>query len=479
MRELATVRVSQRLSAPNQCELSFHGPVESEPLSPGASLRVVAGEDEASLFSGQVTVVEHAFQADRDHETIVRAYDPLHRLRKSHRARALVQTTVTDLAEELVGELGLSVQAADSGPLWENLVQHRQSDLELLVVLAERCGLYATVRDDVLHLITLEGDGDAVTVHLGEELFEARVELSGETSCRSVTAEGWNPLRAEAHQATADSPRSGRDIGAQVSPADVGGGDTILLLDESAPDDDHVEKLAQAELDTRSAAEVTLWGLAEGNPKLFPGALVEVTGLRGELDGRYVLTEATHTIDGQHGFATEFRTAPPESLPRPVSSVAALGEVTSVDDPDGHGRVRVSLLAYGDVESDWLGVVVPGAGSERGIVALPDVGDRVLVVFPHEDPAAGIVIGGLYGDGGPPDPGVEGGAVKRFTLQTAGGQKIVLDDQEGVLRLTDETGSSVELSPDQVVLHAATDLKIEAPGKAIVIRAKSVDFEQA
>ncbi len=94
MRELAEVRVSQRLSAPNQCELSFHGPVETEPLSPGASLRVVAGEDEMSLFSGQVTVVEHVFQADRDHETVVRAYDPLHRLRKSHRARALVQTTV-------------------------------------------------------------------------------------------------------------------------------------------------------------------------------------------------------------------------------------------------------------------------------------------------------------------------------------------------------------------------------------------------
>ena len=371
------------------------------------------------------------------------------------------------------------MQAADSGPLWQNLVQHRQSDLELLVVLAERCGLYPTVRDDVLHLITLEGDGDAVTLNLGEELFEARVELSGETTCRSVTAEGWDPLRAEAHQATADSPRSGRDIGAQVSPGDVGGRDEILLLDEAAPDDDHVEKLAQAELDMRSAAEVTLWGLAEGNPKLFPGAPVEVSGLRGELDGRYVLTEVTHTIDAQHGFATEFRTTPPESRPRPVASVAALGEVTSVDDPDGRGRVRVSLPAYGDVESDWLGVVVPGAGSERGIVALPDVGDRVLVVFPHEDPAAGIVVGGLYGDGGPPDPGVEGGAVKRFTLRTAGGQNIALDDEEGVLRLADQTGSSVELSPDQVVVHAATDLKIEAPGKGIVIRAKSVDFEQA
>src|SRR4029450_11352419 len=99
------------------------------------------------------------------------------------------------------------------------------------------------------------------------------------------------------------------------------------------------------------------------------------------------------------------------------------------------------------------GVLVPGAGSERGIVALPDVGDRVQVVFPHEDPAAGIVIGGLYGDGGPPDPGVGGGAVEGLPLQTAGGQKVVLDDEEGILRIADQTGSSVELSTEQVVVH--------------------------
>jgi uncharacterized protein involved in type VI secretion and phage assembly len=152
--------------------------------------------------------------------------------------------------------------------------------------------------------------------------------------------------------------------------------------------------------------------------------------------------------------------------------------VTSVDDPDSHGRVRVRLAAYGDVESDWLGVVVPGAGPEKGVVALPDVGDHVLVVFPHEDPATGIVVGGLYGTGGPPDPGVEAAAVRRFSLQTAGKQRIALDDKNTSLRLEDATGSSIELAPDGVTVHAAVDMTIEAPGRALVIRAKSVDFQQ-
>ena len=55
----------------------------------------------------------------------------------------------------------------------------------------------------------------------------------------------------------------------------------------------------------------------------------------------------------------------------------------------------MTFPAYGDVESDWLGSATPGAGSERGIVALPDVGDRVLVVFPHEAcPVDGTVVEG-------------------------------------------------------------------------------------
>jgi uncharacterized protein involved in type VI secretion and phage assembly len=140
--------------------------------------------------------------------------------------------------------------------------------------------------------------------------------------------------------------------------------------------------------------------------------------------------------------------------------------------------VRVSFPAYGDVESDWLGVVVPGAGSDRGVVALPDVGDTVLVAFAHEDPATGVVVGGLYGAGGPPDPGVADAAVRRFSMHTSGGQVITLDDENSKLRLEDKTGSSVELTPDQVTIHAAVDLTIEAPGRAVVVRAKSVDFEQ-
>jgi phage protein D/phage baseplate assembly protein gpV len=476
--ELAAVRVRQRLAAPAQCELSFHGPVETDLPRPGADLRVAVAGHDTRLFEGQVTAVEHVFGPDRDYSLVVRSYDAMHRLRKRSQARALVQTTIDGLATELAHDVGLDAQSAASGPVWQNVVQHNETDLELLVVLAARCGLYPVIRDGVLHLITLEGDGSSIELTLGEELLEARIELNGERAARSVKATGWDPLRAEAHQAEASSPRTGRDIRAAVSPTDVGGTGEVALFGEYASDEAHVAALAQAELDARAAGEVTLWGVAEGDPELRAGTPVELSGLRDELDGTYVLTDVTHTVDGVRGYLTELSSAPPNVRRRRSAAAAALGEVTSVDDPDGRGRVRVKFPAHGDVESDWLGVVVPGAGDDRGIVALPDVGDRVLVAFAHEDPATGVIVGGLYGPGGPPDTGVEGAATRRFSMRTSGGQWITLDDENKKLRLEDVTGSSVELSPDQVTVHAAVDLTIEAPGRAVLVRAKTVDFEQ-
>jgi phage protein D/phage baseplate assembly protein gpV len=476
--ELAAVRVRHRLAAPAQCELTFHGPVETDLPGAGNDVRVAVAGHDTPLFEGQITAVEHVFGPDRDYSLVVRAYDALHRLRKRQRARALVQTTADGLASELAGDVGLGSQSAESGPVWQNVVQHTETDLELLVVLAARCGMYPVVRDGDLHLITLEGTGDSVELTLGEELLEARVELNGERAARSVSAVGWDPLRAETHEAEASSPRTGRNIGAQVDPGEVGGTGEVALFGEFASDEAHASGLAQAELDARAAGEVTFWGIAEGDPRLRAGTPVDLSGLRDELDGTYVVTDVTHTVDGIRGYLTELSSAPPDVRRRRTAAIAALGEVTSVDDPDGRGRVRVSFPAYGDVESDWLGVVVPGAGSDRGVVALPDVGDHVLVAFAHEDPAAGVVVGGLYGTGGPPDPGVADAAVRRFSVRTSGGQRIILDDENKKLRLEDVTGSSVELSPNQVTVHSAVDLTIEAPGRAVVVRAKSVDFEQ-
>ena len=479
---LGEVRVQQRLSQPTLCELTFVDPANPQAivtqLAPGVALRVMIAERQEPLFVGQVTAVEHCYGPSHSYELRVRGYDLLHRLRKRQSVRAHVQVTTQELAQELVTDLGLTVQAVESGPLWPRLIQHRQSDLELLQEVAERCGLYLAVRVNVLHLFTLQGIGEALPLVPGETLLEARIEINADAVCQSVTATGWDPLRVEIHEGRALEARVGHGV-AGVAPAHVRGGGVRKLIDEGVADDDHAAGLAQAELDLRMARGVTLRGVAEGDPRLCPGTPVEVTGVADAVTGRcYVLSAVTHTIDARKGFISEISSNPPVPRARVHSSVAAPGVVTRIDDPEKLGRVRVSLPTYGDVETDWMGVLSAGAGAGKGFMTLPDIGDHVLILFAHEDPGQGVVLGGLYGAQEPPDVGIDAGVVKRYTLLTPGGQRIRLDDGQQSIRLENRSGSYYELSPQKVRMHAATDLEIEAPGQRVVIRGKNIDFEK-
>jgi phage baseplate assembly protein V len=482
---LRRLRVTQVLSAPAQCELIFQAPDERlarEGIAPGTRLAIELEDHATPLFAGEVTAVEHVYTAARWLELRVRAYDPLHRLQKRQTARAMTDVDAAAVARAVLADAGVdaTVEAAGAAAVWPTLLQHDQTDFELLREVCERTGLYFALRQGTLHLLTLEGVGGAAPeLALGAGLVDATFELNAAPTCRRVVARGWDPARAVALEAEAEAPRSGRVADARVALADVGGADARLLGGLTGAGEAHARLLAQAELDRAVARELTLRGTALGDPALRPGTAVQVTGVAERLAGTYVLTEVVHTIDPETGYLAAISTSPPPPLPRPAAPgmTVALGTVSTVDDPERLGRVRVRLPALGDLETGWLQVLGVGAGARKGISILPDTGDQVLVALIRGDLGQAIVLGGLYGDANP-DPGVEDGGVRRFSLQTAGGQRLVFDDKRRTLQISDAKGSRLEIGPDGVALHAEVPLTIEAPGNRLVFRASAIDFER-
>lgn len=480
---LEEVRVQHRLSHPSMCELTFFvnrdAILQLDDLRPGRAVRLLLPAESEPLFAGEITAMEYGYDAAHGRTLRVRCYDKLHRLRKRQPVRTHVQVTVADLARELIADLGLNVEASDDGPLVPSLIQHRQSDLELLVEVAQRFGLYLTLRGDVLRLIGLEGTGDRVKLELGKTLFEARLEVNAEPSTRAVLAKGWDASRVEPHESRADSPNIGREVDVEAPPDLFDSNGLRTLTDEVLVDDRQAAAVAQAELNVRQAREVTFSGVAEGDPDLLAGTAIEVTGIQSEFEGLYVVTSVTHVINRRAGFVSEISTVPPVFERCSEQLAVAWGTVTNVDDPDKLGRVRVKLPTLGDVETDWMGVMAAGAGGGKGFVFLPDVGDQVLVAFVGGEIRQGFVLGGLWGTSDPGDYGIEGSAIKRFTLGTPGGQRIKLDDTAESIRLENKGGTFVELSPNKFRVHSEVDLEIEAPGRKIVIQGKTIDFRRA
>ena len=478
---LQSARIQQVLSTPSLCELTFVSPQHLQSLdglSVGARLRASIGSVAAPVFEGDVTAMEYAYESRRGEILRVRAYDQLHRLRKHQSVRMHVQVTPLDLAKELTTPLGITVVGGPAGPFLRNVMQHEQSDLRLLQEVCARHGLYFFLEGDELRIMTLAGVPHRAKLDLGRNLFEANITVNLDPACGSITASGWDAQKVEVHNAKARQSRIGRVVGIKAIASGESPG--RMLTDESAQDDGQAESIAQAVLDVRSAQEVILTGVAEGDVGLRPGITVDVAGVSRRVAGSYVLTSVTHTLDSQRGYVVEISTDPPElpSSSRSAAKLATWGKVTRVDDPERLGRVKVSLPTFNEVETDWLTVLSAGAGAGKGLVVLPGPGDHVLVLFLNRTDSQGVVLGGLYGAGGPPDAGVEDGAVRRYSVTTAGGQKLRFDDVGSLLRFENYQGSFVELAPKKVMIHSNTDFEIDAPGRAIVIRGKTIDFIQ-
>jgi phage protein D/phage baseplate assembly protein gpV len=482
---LRSVRVASRLGQPAQCELALAVPDGGrrwpDEWAFGARVAVQVAGGAGPLFDGEVTGIELRHEPDGSASARIRGYDLLHRLRERQQLRVFEEVTAAELAGELTADLGLELAAEDPGPRLDRVVQHYQSDFDLLQEVTAAAGLYPVLGGGTLRLVTLAGYGQPVPLALGAGLWDLRVEANLDRMARRVTALGWHSQRAQPLARPATEPRGRPRPGLDPAPGPIGVDGARFLVDQPARGDDQLAALAQAALDAAAHRALAVSGVADGDPALRAGRRIELDRVAGQVAGEYVLGSVVHTVDAR-GYQSTFSTELPPPPQGPAGAGAAsltLGLVTGVDDPDHRGRVRVSLPALGDLDVGWLGVLCPGAGPDRGLVALPDVGDTVAVALPQQQPAAGVVLGSLYGTVPPPDSGVESGRVRRWSMRTAGGQSLVVDDAGERVQVENRAGSRVELGPDLLRLHAATDLVIEAPGKAITIRARSVDFDRA
>ncbi|MGL4966254.1 MAG: phage baseplate assembly protein V [Inquilinus sp.] len=473
---VVTVLVRQVLSAPSLADLAFADPPGELIDSCAIGMTLALSADTRPLFDGEITVIE--LQRDTGHGRVLRlrAYDRLHRLRKRQRVRGWANASVADLLREAAGDLGLASDGAADGPRRSRLIQHDQSDFDFLADLALDAGLYLTLDEGTLRLITLAGEGEEIGLRLGRDLLSVRATTSAEALRRSARTEGWDLSRMAGVAAAATLARQDEMELRGVGLTAFDGLGERILVNRLAADADEARALAQADIDRAVAREVVVEGEAEGDPRIRPGRPLQLDGVGGSVDGRCVVTCATHRFDDAGGYVTEFSTEPPaRSRPARVPAIT-LGRISAVDDPQRLSRVRAALPAYAGIETDWLPVLAAGAGTGKGLSVLPELDDSVLILFPDGDPARGIVMGGLFGER--EWPGAAGEGRRSFTFRSPSGQVFTLDGERALARLQTSAGDMLELGPDGTVLRSTTDLTIEAPGRRVTIRANAIDFKK-
>ncbi|WP_326642251.1 phage baseplate assembly protein V [Streptosporangium sp. NBC_01755] len=427
------------------------------------------------------------------------------------RARVYENVTDGDVAGDIASRYGLSV-AAGEGISQPQIAFAGQSDWDWLVHRAGQLGWVTYVRGTELVFGPAARPGDSgddeLTLEYGTTLRELRLteDLAGRAD--PVTVSGWSPADLESVTADAGSQRAEPESDGRPVPADALGRAGWPLRERTIATAgdipaDEADRRAVAAASTEVLRRLSGTGRTLGLPRLAADGWLRITGIGDRLGGRHYVSAVRHRL-GRRGYTTEFQLGYPRPLlPSPRGDVPAgaggvggllLGVVTDLDDPLGWGRVKVAFPWLDQaLEPVWARLVTLDAGPSQGTWFVPDIGQEVLVGHIGDDHCFPVMLGALWnGRQVPPErmdartneiksvvtrsghrltfDDHEPGAV---SLKTAGGHKLVLDDDGGTITLTEKGGAaSITLGQDGVSIVAQQgDITLSAPAGAVKLAA--------
>lgn len=471
------------------------------------SVQTAHSQSSRLLMAGEVTAVEAEFDAGGTF-TVIRGYDEAHRLFHGRHTAAYTQATASDIVTTVVRRAGLTPGKIDTTTtVFDQVSQGGQTDWDFLETLARDVGYELVVRQGKVDFTSPQAAAAApepggpethvpLALRLGQDLIRVRSVVSSAQQVKEVEVRGWDVTTKKALIATEPAATTTVDLpdtDAQRLAA-LFGGATYVSTDVPHGTQSEVDVAAKSLAEEVAGSFATLEGLARGNPALAANTAVSVAGLGSPFDGKYTLTSARHRFDPASGYTTTFTVSgrTDRSLLGLASSGSeaggprglAVGVVTDVQDPEGLGRVKVSMpWLSDDYVSDWARTLQPGAGKDRGWMVLPEVGDEVLLGFEQGDFRRPYVLGSLHN--GVDTPTAKGvtlidggtGAVNRRSMVSRLGHRIDLLDEAGKA-----TGIALATSDDKLTLSMdaqATKVTVHSDGTILIEGSNGVVVDAA
>jgi uncharacterized protein involved in type VI secretion and phage assembly len=323
------------------------------------------------------------------------------------------------IARSLAGKAGLRPGTIVDGPTLPFVQQSNETDWDFLWRLALEADLEVKVAGQELHFRDAGGSaGSPVALVFGENLQAFTPRVTGVQQVDSVTVRGWDPASGQTIEATAQPGATQSTPGiSRDDVADALGSGSAVIVDHPLLSQTHATAVAAGTASRLANMYVEGEGRAYGMPSLAAGGSVKISGVGSSFSGTYALSGVRHVLRAETGYDTLFEIAGRED--RSLLGLTSanhddraggwmhrivVGLVTNNQDPDGLGRVRVKYPALDDTtEGWWARLVIPGAGQGRGIVAVPLVGDEVLVAFEHGSDQHPYVLGSVYNGAAKPD----------------------------------------------------------------------------
>ncbi|MGE8555562.1 MAG: type VI secretion system Vgr family protein [Chryseobacterium jejuense] len=191
-------------------------------------------------------------------------------------------------------------------------------------------------------------------------------------------------------------------------------------------------------------------------PFLYPGCVADINMRKTDSNQtsyftKLMVTEVTHEVDTLGRYEGRFEAIASDTgyIPTPDFTVPIaepqIATVISNTDPLGQGRVTVRFDWQLHDTTNFIRMMSPDAGGtdqitqNRGYVAIPEVGDQVMVGFVHNHPDRPFVMGGMFHGGTALGGGIDN---HLKSIQTRSGIRVLMNDAEGSVTIIDPSGNN-------------------------------------
>jgi Rhs element Vgr protein len=480
---------------------------DSDHFVPGAEIEIQAGyhgHDE-TIFKG--IVIRHGIRANGRRPSVlhVECRDKAVALTVGRKSAYFYDQTDADTIEQIAGAAGLTTDIEATSVTHRQLVQYRATDWDFIVTRAEANGQIVVTRDGTLSAKKPDASASPVlSLRYGGNLIEFEAVMDARTQYAAVKASSWSPADQALVDADAASP-------AAVAPSDLSSDDLAKVIGLSELDLVHPGQLTEQELQawadgvrTRSAfGKVRGRAHTQGFPTIQPGDIIEISGVGTRFSGKAIVSGIRHEIsttnwetDIAFGLSVDTLAARQADVAHPAASGLLppieglqIGIVTALEgDPDGEERIQIHVPAIDPSgQGTWARLATLDAGSNRGTVFRPEIGDEVVVAALNQDPRNPVVLGQLHSSKhASPIPASDDNNQKGLTtrsgiqltfdddkkvvvLQTPNANSVILSDEDGSITLEDENGNTLTMNGDGIKLEDANGntLTMDAHGIAV------------
>ncbi|AZA81944.1 Vgr family protein [Chryseobacterium lactis] len=234
-----------------------------------------------------------------------------------------------------------------------------------------------------------------------------------------------------------------------------------------------------------AAVEVFTVSADTSVPFLYPGCIADIEMRKPNSNQtsyftKLMITEISHEVNTRGVYTGSFEAIAEGTgyIPTPdfeqVPAEPQIATVVSNTDPLNQGRIQVQFDWQLHDTTHFIRMMSPDAGGtdaitqNRGFVAVPEVGDQVMVGFEYHHPDFPFAMGGMFHGAV-----ALGGGVNNHikSIQTRSGNKVIFNDAEGSIFIEDPSGNTYFMdgkgnisvnAPKDMTFTAGNNIKMTA-----------------